>query len=174
METDLKWILERRSVRSFTGQSVDQATLEKIIRAGMAAPSAVNQQMWEFVVVDERAVLNSLCDALPYAKMLTQAPAAIIVAADLTRTFNNDPQSPFWIMDCSAATENILLAIHALGLGAVWTAVYPNPALVADVRRILHLPENIVPLNVVPLGHPADHEPAKDKWKPNLVHWNGW
>jgi len=171
---ELTWIMNRKSVREFKNTPVSKADLETIVRAGMAAPAAVNQQLWEFFVIDQRERLNQLGDELPYAKMLYQAGAAIAVCGDLTRTFNHDPQSPFWIMDCSAATENILLAVEALGLGAVWTAVYPDAPRVASVQRLLGLPAHVIPLNVIPIGYPAHDEQPKDKWKPERVHWNGW
>ncbi len=118
----LNVIYTRRSVRSFTGEAVAREDLMKILRAGMSAPSAVNVQPWAFVVVTKRETLDELCDTLPYAKMLDKAGAAIIVCGipDKDEVYSAD----YWVMDCSAASENILLAAHALGLGAVWTAVY--------------------------------------------------
>jgi nitroreductase len=172
--TDLSWIMNRKSVRSFKPGAVSNEDLEKIIRAGMAAPSAVNQQLWEFIVVTDKEILTRLGNGLPYAKMLLHAPAAIIVCGDVTRSFDHDPKSEYWIMDCSAATENILLAVEALGLGAVWTAVYPDPKRVECVREVLRLPSTVLPLNVIPVGYPAVDEMPKDKWKPELVHWNKW
>jgi nitroreductase len=174
MEPALNWIMNRKSERNFIPAEISKETLELIIKAGMAAPSAVNQQMWEFIVVDERKTLDALGEELPYAKMLFQAGAAIITCGNLTRPFDGDPKSLYWIMDCSAATENILLAVEALGLGAVWTAVYPDPRRIASVRSILHLPEHVMPLNVIPIGKPAGPTEPKDKWNPKYVHWNGW
>lgn len=172
--SELSWILSRKSVRSFTDEPVKAEALEQILRAGMAAPAAVNEQLWEFIVIDQPDVLKTLGEELPYAKMLFKARAAIVVCGDVSKTFNGDPHSPYWIMDCSAATENILLAVEALGLGAVWTAAYPDPKRVESVRRILSLPETVIPLNVIPIGRPAVNEPPKDKWNPKAVHWNGW
>ena len=171
---ELDWILNRRSVRSYTDQAVSVEDLEQILRAGMAAPSAVNQQLWEFIVITEPKLLKLLGEELPYAKMLLHAHAAIMVCGDVTRSFDQNPKSEFWIMDCSAATENILLAVEALGLGAVWTAVYPDAKRVESVRKILSLPESILPLNVIPVGYPAVAESPKDKWNPKAVHWNRW
>ncbi len=172
--SDLSWIMNRKSIRRYQDVPVNDEDLQKILQAGMAAPSAVNQQLWEFIVVTESQTLKSLGSELPYAKMLLQAHAAIIVCGNLTKTFNHDPQSPYWIMDCSAASENILLAVEMLGLGAVWTAVYPEAQRVEAVRRILNLPEQVIPLNVIPIGVPAVKEAAKNKWNPLVVHQNRW
>src|SRR5512135_1609558 len=123
MENDaLRVIYTRRSVRSFTGEAVSRDALMKILRAGMSAPSAVNIQPWAFVTVTDRKTLDRLCERLPYAKMLDTAGAAIVVCGIPGK--DEVYAAKYWVMDCSAATENILLAAHALGLGAVWTAVY--------------------------------------------------
>ena len=172
--SDSSWIMNRKSVRRFQDVPVSDEDLQKILQAGMSAPSAVNQQLWEFIVVTDPQTLKSLGSELPYAKMLLHAHAAIVVCGNLAKTFNRNPKSLYWIMDCSAATENILLAVEMLGLGAVWTAVYPEAQRVEVVRRILNLPEQIIPLNVIPIGVPAGNEPAKDKWNPQFVHWNHW
>jgi nitroreductase len=172
--SDLSWIMNRKSVRSYKDQAVSAEDLETILRAGMAAPSAVNQQLWEFIVIDQPESLKILGEELPYAKMLLHAHAAIIVCGNLNKTFDHDPQSPFWIMDCSAATQNILLAVEALGLGAVWTAVYPAPQRIESVQRILNLPPSVIPLNVIPIGYPAADEQPKNKWNAKAVHWNHW
>jgi nitroreductase len=168
----LNTIYSRRSVRSFTGDAVSRESLTKILMAAMAAPSAVNIQPWSFVVVTKRETLDELCDKLPYAKMLNKAGAAIVVCGipDKDEVFSKD----YWVMDCSAASENILLACHALGLGAVWTAVYVDNERVANVRKILHIPENIIPLNVIPIGVPKEKGKALDKFKEGNIHWEGW
>jgi len=168
----LEIIYTRRSVRSFTGASVGREDLSRILRAGMAAPSAVNIQPWAFIVVTKRATLDELCDKLPYAKMLDKAGAAIVVCGipNKDETYSKH----YWVMDCSAATENILLAAHALGLGAVWTAVYVDEERIATVRRILNIPESIIPLNVIPVGVPREKGKAMDKFKEENIHWEGW
>ncbi|TFH63941.1 MAG: nitroreductase family protein [Candidatus Zixiibacteriota bacterium] len=168
----LEVIATRRSVRAFTGGAVSSGDLMAILKAGMAAPSAVNVQPWAFVAVTKRETLDALCAALPYAKMLDKAGAAIVVCG----LPHKDTQyaERYWIMDCSAATENILLATHSLGYGAVWTAVYADTGLVKIVRKILEIPENVIPLNVIPIGVPADNEPPIDKWRPENVRWEKW
>lgn len=168
----LTTIYSRRSVRSFTGEAVSRDDLFKILRAAMAAPSAVNIQPWAFVSVTRRATLDALCSSLPYAKMLDRAGAAIVVCGipDKDEIYSKD----YWVMDCSAATENILLACHALGLGAVWTAVYVDEGRVAAVREILGIPKNIIPLNVVPIGVPKDKGQVVDKFREENIHWERW
>lgn len=166
-------IMTRTSVRQFTSAPVGKDTLETLVKAGMAAPTAVNAQPWAFVVVTDRAVLDSIDAVHPYAH-LKKAGAAIVVCGDMEKALEGDNQA-YWIQDCSAATENILLAAHAYGLGAVWCGVYPNPERVPAVRKALGLPGSIIPLNVVTLGHPANAETQpKDKWDPARVHYNRW
>ncbi len=173
MNNTLRMILQRKSVRSFTPQPVSRDTLNTILRAGMAAPSARDRRPWRFVVVTERAVLEALGKGLPFAKMTAQAAAAIVVVGDLEGQ-NGGRGSDYWIQDCSAVTQNILLAVESLGLGAVWTAVYPNADRIEIVRRVLGIPEGFMPLNVIPLGHPAESPKPKDKWTPDNIRWEKW
>lgn len=165
-------IATRASVRQFTNQIVDKTTLETIVRAGMSAPSAVNKQPWAFVVVTDRSVLDSLENVHPHANLKT-ATAAIIVCGDMKKALDGVARE-YWVQDCSAATQNILLAAHALGLGAVWCGVHPSPERVADVSRVLGLPENVTPLNVITMGYPAAQVQPKDKWQPENVHYQQW
>ncbi|HQP04908.1 MAG TPA: nitroreductase family protein [Bacteroidales bacterium] len=166
-------IHQRKSVRNFTGEQVDTALLTEIVKAGMAAPSARNLQPWAFIVVTDRILLDSLCAVLPYAKMLSTAGAAIVVCGDMNKAASNT-KTDYWVQDCSAATENILLATEALGLGGVWTAAFPYDERINPVRSVLNLPENLMPLNVIPIGHPTGEDKPKDKWKPENVHWNSF
>jgi nitroreductase len=169
----LNVIYTRRSVRKFTGAKVKKEDLDAILRAGMSAPSAVNVQPWAFVVVTDRNILDELCGSLPYAKMLDKAGAAIIVCGipDKDDTYAKN----YWVMDCSLASGNILLAAHALGYGAVWTAAYVDIERVKSVRRILSIPENIIPLNVIPIGVPADGDAKPvDKFRQEYIHWEKW
>lgn len=166
-------IHERKSVRNFTGEAVDSLLLIDIVKAGMAAPSARNLQPWAFVVVSERDLLDALGEALPYAKMLDKAGAAIVVCGDMNKSATHT-KTDYWVQDCSAATQNILLAIEALGLGAVWTATFPYDERITPVIEILNLPQNLIPLNVIPIGHPTGEDKPKDKWKPENMHWNSF
>lgn len=169
----LEVIHQRKSVRNFTDKKVNKEDLETIVKAGMAAPTAVNKQPWAFIAISNRSVLDSLERGLPYAKMLKTASAAIVVCGDLTKTLDGMGQE-FWIQDCSAASQNILLATESMGLGAVWTAVYPDKDRIEFVRNTLSLPEHIVPLNVIPIGYPTGTDKPKDKWKPENLHWQKW
>ncbi len=166
-------IAQRKSVRSFTNESVTKDQLEKIVRAGMAAPSAINKQPWAFVVLTDKSIMNALAEKLPNAKMLSQAAAAIVVCGDMNKAIEGDARD-FWIQDTSAATENILLAVEAMGLGAVWTGAYPNKEKVDIIRDMLKLPDDIIPLNVIPIGHPTGDNQPKNKWIPENVHWDKW
>jgi nitroreductase len=171
-DATLSVIHSRKSVRNFIqGKTVPRETLDTIVRAGMAAASAVNLQPWQFVVIDDRTVMDSLAAGLPYAKMLYHASAAIVVCGDSTIKAG---EFAFWEFDCSLASGNILLAVEAMGLGAVWTAVHPDKARISTVRELLHLPENIIPLNVIPIGYPAGNDKPKDKYDANKIHWNGY
>lgn len=165
-------IASRTSVRTYQDRPVGADTVEMLLRAAMAAPSAMNRQPWAFVVVDDKALLQKFADSLQYAKMAASAPLAIVVCADLSR--NSGASGDWWVMDASAASENLLLAAHAMGLGAVWTGVYPRSERVKAVRHILGLPESVVPLNVIPVGYPAGNPAPKQKWDPSKVRRNGW
>ena len=169
----LEVIMTRASVRSYTDQPVEKDKVDKMLKAAMAAPTARNQQPWAFVVVDSRGVLDELAEALPHAKMAAQAPLAIVACGDLTKALPGIAQE-YWIQDVSAAVENLLLAAHAMQLGAVWTGVYPITERVAEVTRVLSLPEHIIPLAVIPIGYPAGEVQPKDKWKPENVKYNKW
>jgi nitroreductase len=163
-------IFTRRSIRDYTSQPIPDELVEKILRAGMQAPSASNQQAWQFVVLTSRPALNALAEVLPYGKMLTKAPLGIVVCGDLPREKSKD----YWVQDCSAATQNILLAAHALGLGAVWLGVYPREPRVLDVRTALGIPESVTPLCAIAIGYPAEQKGRTDRYDPSRVHHNGW
>lgn len=167
-------IFTRTSVRTYEqGHAVSPDTVEILLRAAMSAPTAVNKQPWAFVVLDNREALDSLAEVLPYAKMLNHAPLAIVTCGDMDKAIEGDGRD-FWIQDVSAATENLLIAAHALGLGAVWTGVYPDMERATAVQQRLGLPSNIIPLSVVPIGYPAGEQHPKDKWNPDVVRYNRW
>lgn len=167
----LETIMTRTSIRSFTDQTISEETIETLLRAGMAAPTAVNAQPWHFVVVNDRAKLDELAGTSRQGDMLRQATLAIAVCGDMSKAMQG-PGQAFWVQDCSAATENILLAAHALGLGAVWTGCYPIEERVASVTEVLKLGEGIIPLCVIVMGYPAETPQPKDKWKPENVSYN--
>ena len=167
----LENIMTRTSVRRYTDQAVSAETVETLLRAGMAAPTAVNRQPWHFIVVTDKEKLAGLAEANPNAGMVRRAPLAIVVCGDMSKALDG-PLQAYWVQDCSAATENILLAAYAMGLGAVWTGTYPNNAREESVRRVLGLPESIVPLNTLVIGYPAEQPKPKDKWRPENVSYN--
>ena len=167
----LETIMTRTSIRQYTDQPVEKEKIEAMLRAGMAAPTAVNAQPWHFVVVSDKAKLGELAAANPRAGMLKSAPLAIVVCGDMTKAMEGKGRQ-FWIQDCSAATENILLAAHAQGLGAVWTALYPLEERIQPVSEALKLPDTLIPLCTVVIGYPAEQPEPKDKWKPENVSYN--
>ena len=161
----LENIAARKSVRKYLKKEVEEEKITAMLKAGMAAPSGMDRRPWEFVVVTDRAALDSMAASLPYAKMLAQAPMAIVVCGDSTR-------SSYWYVDCSAVTQNILLAAEALGLGAVWTAAYPYEDRIGIVRKYTNMPEQIVPLCIIPVGYPDGPQKAKDKYDESKIHRN--
>ncbi|MGD9938072.1 MAG: nitroreductase family protein [Methanoregulaceae archaeon] len=169
MET-LDAIRTRRSVRRYLPDPVDESTLRSLLEAAMLAPSAANEQPWQFVVIDDRSMLDSIPSFSPYASAVRGAPLGILVCAD-TRSL---AVPGFWVQDCSAAVENLLLAAHALGLGAVWTGVYPLEDRVTGFVQHCRLPDGVVPVAFVVLGHPADHPSPEGRFRPDRVHRNGW
>lgn len=163
-------ILTRRSVRKYTDEPVPEKVIKTLLEAAMSAPSAGNQQPWHLVVIDERQMLDAIPDVHPYARMLRQAPLAILVCGDLQRE-----RSPgFWVQDCSAATQNLLLAVRAQGLGGVWLGVYPREERVEGLRELLGLPEHVVPLALVSIGHPASEQGPANRYDEGRVHRNRW
>ncbi len=169
----LSVIHSRKSVRAYTDDPVSREELEVLLRAGMAAPTAGNAQPWAFVAVTERPVLDALAEVLPHGKMLKKAPAAIAVCG-VESLFRDGAGREMWVQDCSAATENILLAAEGTGLGAVWIGVYPDRNRGTGVRGVLQLPEEIIPLSVISIGRPTGVEQPKEKFKPERIHWQKW
>jgi len=168
----LSVIFNRKSVRNYTGEPISKGIIDTILRAGMAAPSAMNKQPWCFIVVDNKEKLILLSDSLKHSRMLRNAGAAIIVCGDMSKTIQG--AEDFWIQDCSAASQNILLAVEAFNLGAVWTGVYPYLKKIEYLKSYFNLPEHIIPLNVIAIGVPDGDFFPKDKYKPNNIHWNAW
>lgn len=172
----IDFIIARKSVRAYTHEGVSEQDIEAMLRAAMAAPSAMNRQPWAFVVVRDRAMLDSLAEKLRHAKMLAGAPLAIAVCAEKMITLKDGTvvENQFWQQDAAAATENLLLAAEALGLGAVWTAAAPDPEREGIVKEALEIPGTVVPLCVISIGHPAEKTEPKDKWKPEKIHFEKW
>lgn len=163
-------LFARRSIRRFTSGPVADHQLDTLLRAAMAAPSAGNQQPWQFVVIRRRQLLEAVPGIHPYAAMVPEAALAILVCGDLDGARYPD----YWVQDCAAATENLLLAAQDLGLGAVWCGVYPTMERVAAFRRLLDIPPSIIPMALVAIGCPAERKPPADRFRAERVHWDGW
>ena len=166
----LEAIRARRSIRKFTDEDVSDAQLKNILEAAMMAPSAGNAQPWQFIVIRRKEHLAKVSKVHPYVGMAAKAPLAILVCGDLSlEKFNG-----FWVQDCAAATQNLLLACHGLGLGAVWTGVHPLQERETAFRELLNLPETVVPLALVVVGHPDQRLGASSRYKEDRIHHEGW
>ena len=161
-------IYSRRSIRRYTEEPVSEEQIKTLLEAAMAAPSASNRKPWHFVVVTERETLDRLAEAHKYAKMLHEAPVCISVCGD------QSVSERFWVQDCSAATENLLLAATALGLGAVWCGVYPSQERVEAIGKILGIETPVVPLNIIAVGHPAEEKEPRTQYDEGRVHIEKW
>lgn len=166
----LDCIMTRTSVREYTDRQVPDSIVETILKAAMAAPTAMNKQPWQFVVVTDKAVREAIAEADQYIRA-KEAPLVIVACGDLAKEEDGEGRD-FWIQDVSAATENILLAAHAQGLGAVWCGIHPIKAREKAIADILGLPKDIIPLSAVCIGYPAHEHQPKDKWNPKAVHYN--
>ncbi|MBG0786508.1 MAG: nitroreductase family protein [Anaerolineaceae bacterium] len=166
----LETIMTRRSVRDFRSDLVSEADVEKLLKAGMQAPSANNERPWHFVVIDDPEVLHKIPEFHRNAQMLKYAPMAILVCSDRKL----ESKRAYWIQDCSAATENILLAAHGMGLGAVWLGVFPNADRVKGLQSLLKLPAGIRPVTLIAVGHPALTPEPTDRFDQGRIHKNRW
>jgi nitroreductase len=166
----LEAIHTRRSIRVYQNKPVAEETINKLLAAAMAAPSARNQQSWEFIVVTNRDVLDQISTINPNAQMAERSPLAILVCGNLQR----ETAPGYWVVDCAAAVQNILLCAHALGLGAVWTGTYPNEERMDGYTELFHLPEHVLPHTLVVIGYPAEQPPHQDRYQPARIHYNGW
>ncbi|MFC1997583.1 nitroreductase family protein [Chloroflexota bacterium] len=160
----------RRSIREYQDKPVPEELVTEILKAAMASPSARNQQPWEFVVITDSELREKIPPISPFTQMIVDAPLAILVCGNL----KIETAQGYWVVDCSAATQNLLLAAHALGLGAVWTGVYPREERMDGLTELLNLPEYILPHSLVVIGYPAQQPPQQDRFKPDRIHFNGW
>jgi nitroreductase len=163
-------ILSRRSIRKYTNEKVSEEDIKELLQAAMSAPSAGNEQPWHFIVIDDRNILNEIPKFHQYAQMLKEAPVAILVCGDETL----ERFKGYWVQDCSAAVENILIKVQEKGLGAVWVGVYPDMERVNNFRKLLSIPEHVTPFALIPIGHPAESKPAEDRYNEERVHKNRW
>lgn len=164
----IKAIFARRSIRKYTAEPVGENDIRTMLEAAMAAPSSSNRKPWHFVIVTDRQILDNLARVHPHGKMLFEAPLCIAICGDKTIS----PGA--WVQDCSASTENLLLAAVALGLGAVWLGVHPRKGRIGPIRKMLKIPENIVPLNLVSIGHPAEEKEPRTQYDELRVHHDHW
>ncbi len=163
-------ILSRRSIRRYTKEDVSDEIVKELLEAAMSAPSAGNEQPWHFVVIRDRKILNEIPNIHPYSGMLREAPLAILICGDESL----QKYKGYWVQDCSAATENLLIAINAKGLGGVWLGVYPVEDRVVGVRKLLNMPDNIIPFSLISIGYPAEQKPPANRYDPSRIHYDRW
>jgi nitroreductase len=161
-------IYSRRSIRHFTPEPLEKETLILLLKAAMSAPTACNSQPWEFIVVTENEILDEFRRKFLFARY--NAPAAMVVCGN-PRIANNSAARDHWVQDCSAATENILIAAAGMGLGAVWIGVYPYPGKIKPVAEILGIPEDVIPFSIVLVGHPAETKEPRTQYDEHRVYW---
>lgn len=164
-------ILSRRSTRKYKKKAVPKKLIDELLNAAMHAPSACNEQPWHFVIINNREVLNEVPKYHPHSYMIREAPVAIVVCVDLNLTKED---KVWWVQDCSAATENILIAAQAKGLGAVWLGVYPKDDRVKGIQGLLALPQNVIPLCIIPIGYPDEKKPYESRYQSSRIHYNCW
>lgn len=167
----LEAIYTRRSIRKFVLKDIPDDAVNKILKAGMAAPTAGNQQPWQFIVVRSREMLDKIVDANPYSKqMLPDVPVAIMVCFDK----NREKYENRWQMDCANATLNMLLAAHMLGYGGLWLEIYPIEERIKQLQQSFGIPESVIPFSLVTIGHAAEKKPPSDRFDEKLIHYNSW
>jgi nitroreductase len=166
----LEAVTTRRSVRRYKDQAVPKELMDDLLKAAMNAPSAGNEQPWFFVVIQDRKILDEIPNRHPHADAVKNAPAAIVVCADPRTCREKD----WWVQDCSAATENVLIAAHGKSLGAVWLGVYPKEDRVKGLKELLGLPEELIPFSIISVGYPAEKKPYESRYQSSRVHYNRW
>ena len=162
-------ILTRRSIRKYTKQPVSDQVVKELLEAAMYTPSAANRQPWCFVVINDSKILNEIPRYHPWAQMLKEAPVAILVCLD-----SDLQMGKYGVQDCAAATQTILLAAHAKGLGAVWCGLYLTESRITAIKNLLNLPEHIIPISLISIGYPAEQKPQPDRYRADRVHYNQW
>jgi nitroreductase len=163
-------LLSRRSIRKYSDKKIEKEKIDIILKAAMYAPSAMNYQPWEFIVMDDKKLFAEMLGIITHAEMLKESTLAILVCGDLSK----EKYEEYNAQNCSAATQNILLAAHDLGLGAVWIAAYPNKEVIQKIKKLLNLPENILPVSLISMGYPAEEKTAEERFIKEKIHFNGW
>lgn len=163
-------LYSRRSIRLYAPKQIPSNVVQDILRAGMCAPSAGNERPWHFIVLTERALLDEIPKFHPFAAMLKQAHTAVLVCGDVSL----EKYKGYWVLDCAAATQNILIAAHAKGLGAVWCGVYPSEDRILNLKKLFSLPEQVVPFSLIPLGFPDEIKQPVERFDASRIHENRW
>ena len=166
----METILTRRSVRKYNKKPLSDQIVKELLEAAMSAPSAGNQQPWHFIVINDPEILGKIPTFHNHAKMLKDASVAILVCGDL----DLEKHKGMWMQDCSAATQNILLAARAKGLGAVWLGIYPREERVKGMKELTNLPENVLPFSLISIGHSAEKQEKVDRYNTSRIHHNKW
>jgi len=169
MET-LESIYTRRSVRKYNDQKISDEMIKKLLKAAFLAPSAGNQQPWHFVIIDDKKILEKIPDFHPRAEFIKNSQKSILVCADK----NLETFKDYFPLDCSASTENILIAARSLGLGACWVGIYPKKERIERLRGLLNIPENAIPFSIVALGYTSQEQKEVDRYKEDRIHHNKW
>jgi len=163
-------ILTRRSIRKYIKKPISENDITNLLESAMSAPSAGNEQPWHFIVINDPKILKGIPSFHNHAQMLNDASLAILVCNDKRL----EKHGEMWIQDCSAATENILLAVNAKGLGAVWLGIYPREERINGMRKLLNVPEHIIPFSLISIGYPAEKKPPANRYDSSRVHKNKW
>lgn len=172
MNPKLKLLFQRRSIRSFQAGDISPAIIQDLLEAAMAAPSACARDPWQFIVIRDRQTLNRLADGMPNGQMLREAAAGIAVCGEPARAHDN--QLSYLLQDCSAAVENLLLAATALGLGSCWLGAHPRDDRLCHIRKVLNIPETVLPVAVIALGCPGEDKPARTRFDAARIHLEQW
>lgn len=163
-------LLNRRSIRKYKDQKIRKKDIDKILKAAMYAPSAMNLQAWQYIVIDDKAILIETIKSVPYAEMLKQSAAAILVCGDSLIEKNES-----WLLqNCSASIQNILLSAYELGIGSCWIAIHGMDDVYKNIKTQFNLPENIVPVSLISLGYPDEAVKAEERFKEEKIHYNKW
>jgi nitroreductase len=163
-------IVSRRSIRKYKNKSIPNSVLKDLLQIGMSAPSAGNEQPWHFIVITDTQHLNTIPNFHPHSQMLKEASAAIVVCLDTTL----ETHQGMGVQDCSAATENILIALNAYGLGGVWLGIFPREERINGLRKLLYIPDQIIPISLISVGYPAEQKSREDRYRDSRVHYNKW
>jgi len=163
-------MLTRKSIRKYNKKPISDKTLKELLEAGMSAPSAGNEQPWHFIIINDPKILSEIPSFHNHAQMLNEASLAILICCDKRL----EKHGEMWIQDCSASTENILIAINAKGLGAVWLGIYPREERVNGMRKLLDIPEHVIPFSLISIGYPAEQKPTANRYVASRIHHNKW